>query len=290
MRGKMYFNKPITVLTLTAMLGMSSAAIAQDATATAPATPVAPTAPVISAEPAIPAIAPAPVEPVAVEAPVATPAPVTPVDASAMPVPVTPATPVAPTTMNQMPMDASNQVMLQSVMLVNLPKADATIVDKLVEAFNSRSYEKYAEMFSKEGFSVVTADFNSVSTPEALKSHWDNKFAATSHFKDAKATATVDSVKDLAPGIALITGKMNLTMDPNTNAMTMFTIVAKYEDNVWKINSMHASSKDMMKMILAAEMKPESNAMMDAFYALVGLLIGFGAAKMMRKKTDAPVA
>ena len=284
----MYFNKPLTVLTLTAILGMSSAAIAQDTTTPAPATPVAPTSPVVSAEPAIPAIAPAPVAPVAVEAPAATPpAPVAPVDASAMP--VTPA-PAAPTTMNQMPMDASNQVMLQSVMLVNLPKADATIVDKLVEAFNSRSYEKYAEMFSKEGFSVVTADFNSVSTPEALKSHWDNKFAATSHFKDAKATATVDSVKDLAPGIALITGKMNVTMDQNTNAMTMFTIIAKYEDNAWKINAMHASSKDMMKMILAAEMKPESNAMMDAFYALVGLLIGFGAAKMMRKKTDAPVA
>ncbi len=277
----MYFNKSFSALLIAVTIGYAVSAIAQETTTTAPAA-AATTQSNSSVTPSTngataPAAADGTVAP-------ATPAPVVPVDAST----VVPANPVVEqaTTINQIPMDASKQVMLQSVMLVNLPKADNSIVDKLVEAFNSRSYEKYSEMFSKEGFSVVTADFKNISTPEALKTAWESKFAATSHFKDAKATATVDSVRDIAPGIALITGKMNIAVDPKTNAMSMFTILAKYEENTWRIATMHASSKDLMKMILASEIKPESNVMMDVILAFAGVVIGFVLAKVMRKRSD----
>ncbi len=276
----MYLNKTISVLALMAMIGTSAVSLAQDA-----ATPSVPPAISSMSTETNAASTPAPAAPASgattqssVDA--IAPATTTPVDAST----VTSATPVvAPSASSQVPMDASSQVMLQSVMLVNLPKADGSIVDKLVEAFNSRDYEKYSSIFSKEGFTLITSDFQYASTPEALKNKWDAK-VVDHNFKDSKAAATVESVKDLAPGIAMITGKFNLVMDANRTAMSMFTLLVKYEDNAWKINTLHASSKDVMRMVLADEIKPESNAMIDAVYAILGLLIGFVLAKLVHRK------
>ncbi len=280
----MYFKRTISTLALLAVLCGISVSYAQD-TAAPSATPAVPPA-VTNAPTDAPAM-PTPTMPMSGAAdsaqssmPMLTTTVPTPVDAST----VAPSSPVvAPATTNTVPMDASNQVMLQSVMLVNLPRADGAIVDKLVEAVASRDWEKYSALYSKESFNLVTVENELISTPEALKAMWDKKMS-DARYKDHKATATVDSVKEIAPGIGYIVGKLNIVFDANHSAMAHFTMLTKYEENTWKIASMHASSKDVMKMILAEEMKPESNVMMDAVYAILGLIIGFVLAKLMLRK------
>ena len=270
----MYFKRTISTLALFAAISSASVSYAQDAAAPS-ATPAVP--PAVSSTPADAPAMLAPTTPTATDA-AQSMTPATPVDAST----VTPSSPVvAPATTNSVPMDASNQVMLQSVMLVNLPKADGAIVDKLVEAVVNRDWEKYSALYSKESFNLVTVENDAITTPEALKSMWDKKM---SEHKNYKATATVESVKEIAPGIGYIVGKINMAYDANNSAMAHFTMLTKYEENAWKIVSMHASSKDVMKMILAAEMKPESNMMMDAVYAIMGLILGFVIAKLMARR------
>ncbi len=275
----MYFKRTILTFALLAVATGISASYAQDVSAPS-ATPSVP--PVVSSAPADAATMIAPSVPggSATDA-VQSGVPSTPVDAST----VTPTSPVvAPATTNTVPMDASNQVMLQSVMLVNLPKADGAIVDKLVEAVASRDWEKYSSLYSKESFNLVTVENELINSPEALKAMWDKKMS-DARYKNHKATATVESVKEIAPGIGYIVGKLNIVFDANHTAMAHFTMLTKYEENTWKIVSMHASSKDVMKMILAEEMKPESNMMMDAVYAIMGLILGFVVAKLMARRS-----
>lgn len=183
------------------------------------------------------------------------------------------------------PFDAANQVTLQSVVLVNLPKADASILDKFIEAHDSGDFEKYAELFSDDGFNIITGDFKTIKSKQDLKAQWDKKFA-NDKYKNVKLTSSLDTVKDLAPGIAMLTGKFDVNGEAIQNISSKFTMVVKYDDNEWKILSLHGSSKDIMKMMFEAENPSggSDSATMTFIVGLLGLVIGFVLAKFLKKK------
>jgi len=178
----------------------------------------------------------------------------------------------------------SGKVMLQSVMIVNLPSADASIVDDIVNAHHEKDFEKFSQMFSEDGFVVITPDYNVINSIEGLEAKWDKVVVNGVSFKDAKINATVDSVKDLAPGIGIFVGRMNVDLGAGSTAESKFTMIARYIGDEWKIIQMHVSSKDIMKMIIESERVEPMLDLMAMVYGLFGVLIGFVLAKVMTRK------
>jgi hypothetical protein len=95
-------------------------------------------------------------------------------------------------------------------------------------------------------------------------------------FKSLKMNANAVTVQDLAPGIALLSGDMMANSESGQAISGKFSMVVKYEDDAWRIVSMQASSKDIIKMMLESEKAPEAGGWMKLiFAALVGLILGF---------------
>ncbi|MFI4984172.1 MAG: hypothetical protein ACHP6I_03120 [Rickettsiales bacterium] len=235
----------------------------------ASATSVPPAAPTVAATPAV--VAPAPATP---EAPTAIPA-----APEAMPAAPAAVTTPAEATATPPAADAAVAAVVQPV-LPEMPKADPAFTAKIVENFNNNHFEQLASMFTGDGTLVTLNDekmdgATAKSKLETLKNI----------LPGSKMSITVEQVKDIAPGVATLTGKlMTSTMDGKLLTGSV-TGTIKYDDHEWKIAALHLASKDVAAHMAEQKIAAESNATMEIGGAgLVGLLIGFVLAGMFRKK------
>lgn len=172
--------------------------------------------------------------------------------------------------------------------VLEMPKADGTIIDKFINHHNNKEVEEIVAMFSKDGFIKVRNNGTIIKNTEDLRKELADFFAGD---KKHTLTSQVDMIKDVAPGVAIIGGYYNMFEEGNTTTPTskMYGItVVKYEDNAWKIISQEAT--DLPKDAASAAEPAQHNGgggMKMAIVALIGIAIGFLGSRFMPKKTSA---
>ncbi len=189
----------------------------------------------------------------------------------------------APVSITTMPVDPDMSVIVTPVLEV--PKADSTIVDKLISHHNNKEVEDIISMFSKEGFVKVRNNGHVIKNAEDMRKELVDFFAGD---KKHIFTSQVDMVKDLAPGVALITSHFTMSEEGNTTkpADKMYGItVIKYEDNAWKIVA--SESTDIAKEMDAVEPAQHNGSSIKlTIVALIGIAIGFLGSRFLPKKAQ----
>lgn len=181
--------------------------------------------------------------------------------------------------------DAVTPLVAAPVTIVaEIPKADAEIVNKMVEAYNAKNVDALLSFFASDF--ILVNSHTTIKDMGSLREALVDAFAHPSH---GTISANVDYIKDIAPGLAMI--GVNVT-EPATPAnshekKSYVTHLVRYENNEWKI-----VSKQMTTMVDAsapvAHLEEKSpNNMVTLFAAIFGLVVGYFAAKMLgRKKSD----
>lgn len=225
--------------------------------ATQPAAPQTPT----------PATTPVP------EMPVTTPAEVTPQPTDVAPTPSVDVTP-APVVVTEVS-DA----------------LDATFVDKLSAAVNTKKFDEVFHFFAKDGFVLITPNGEAITSEAAFKTMFESMHSENGTMKGANIAYSADSVTNLSPVLGFITSKEVITFAdaPEKKMEGMKSMLLKKEGADWKIMAVHASSKDFVQMMLPKQEcpKPQELSLMQkmqmpivAFVA--GFIIAFGISR--RKK------
>lgn len=260
----MIMNKRLST-SLLAVLALSSSAVACAQSADSAATPAAPAAPdAAQMAPAMPA---------------------TPDAAASV---ATPAAPAAPT------MEMHNAVIAPATgdtampapapVVTEMPKADGAIMEAMTNAWNSKNADEIVGMMSKDGFVKVDMMGAVYKDTDSLRKMVTEKFAGEAY----TYTSNVDMVKDVAPGVAVISGTVmaHKSADPAAAPMKVtFTATVKYEDGAWKFVS---SQCTMVKEAHAEEAKPASNGGgmgKTLAFVLIGAALGFFGGRFTSKKT-----
>lgn len=260
----MITNKRLST-SLLAVLALSSSTVACAQSADSAATPAAPAAPDAATQ-----IAPA--------------MPTTPDAASTV---ATPAAPAAPT------MEMHNAVIAPATgdsampapapVVTEMPKADGSIMEAMTNAWNSKNADEIVGMMSKDGFVKVDMMGAAYKDTDSLRKMITEKFAGEAY----TYTSNVDMVKDVAPGVAVISGTMMAHKSSDAAAAPMkvtFTATVKYEDGAWKFVSSQGTS---VKDAHAEEAKPAAaNGGMGKTLALmvIGVALGFFGGRFTSKK------
>lgn len=239
-------TKLYAALIAAAAISTASTAFAQDATTAAPAMPATPESAAVAA----------------------------------------PAMPASPTieTHNAVIAPATEEVVMPAptAPVAEMPKADASIMEKMTNAWNSKNVDEIIAAHSKDGFIKIDPMGAMYKDTESLKKMLVEKFAGPAH----TYTSTVDMVKDVAPGVAVLAGTMSAYKEGETSKAEMkmaFTATFKYEDGAWKA----VASQCTMIHDETMEAKPAaSGGGMGKTIALViiGALVGFFGARFMPKK------
>ncbi len=168
--------------------------------------------------------------------------------------------------------------------ILEAPKPDGTIIDKLVNHFNNKEVEDIVSTFSKDGFLAVKAKGSIVKDSDELRKELVNIFADP---KRHTVTAQVDMVKELAPGVAVIGSYYNMFEEGQTTpkAKMYGLTVVKYEDNAWKIVAQEET--DLQASAESEPAKHSGGGMKIAIVTLIGAAIGFFAGRAFPKKPNA---
>lgn len=168
---------------------------------------------------------------------------------------------------------------------------DATFVDKLSAAVNTKKFDEVFHFFAKDGFVLITPNGEAVTTEAAFKTMFESMHAENGTMKGANIAYSADSVTNLSPVLGFITSKEVITFAdaPEKKMEGMKSMLLKKEGTDWKIMAVHASSKDFVQMMLPKQEcpKPQELSLMQkmqmpivAFVA--GFIIAFGISR--RKK------
>lgn len=271
--------KKSIILTATALVFLCSSAIAQPQQVTIPSPDSMSQAPAARA----------------VQAPVTpAPTPVTPVTVA--PAPEEPKTPtveiqesVNNAVNNSMPNGAETYVQpnADGMMPVATPVVeesvlDATFIDKLSAAINTKNFDTIYSNFAKDGFVVITPMGDGLATQDSFKDKFTMLYGETGLMKDGVIAMSADSITNLTPTLGFVTAKVVATFpqDPSKKVEGMFSSLVKKEGNDWFIMSLHISSKDIVQMMMEKVEAPkpvvqEANLMEKIQLPLIGLIIGF---------------
>lgn len=202
---------------------------------------------------------------------------------NAMPAISTPDTGVQPpVTITPVPMNMDMSA--PAAVVLEIPKADGTIIDKLINHHNNKEVEDIVAMFSKDGFIKVRNNGNVLKNAEDLRKELVDFFAGD---KKHTFTSQVDMIKDVAPGVAIIGGYYNMFEEGNTThpVAKMYGItVVKYEDNAWKIVASEATDLPKPASEVETAATTSGGGFKMAIIALIGIAIGFLGARFMPKK------
>jgi hypothetical protein len=176
---------------------------------------------------------------------------------------------------------AETVVAAPTAVVIEMPKADGVIIDKIINHHNNKEVEDIVAMFSKDGFIKIRSDGTVTKDPEELRKELVNFFADG---KKYTFTAQVDSIKDLAPGVAVIGAYYNLFEEGQTipKAKMYGITVIKYEDNGWKIVAQEAT--DLLAKESAEPAQPQSGGLKTAIIGLLGAAVGFLAGRVIYRK------
>lgn len=233
------------------------------ATAPASTTSTAATAPAATptiTSPAAPAMPVAPKDtPIDPTAPTAMP---TATDPAAATVPATGTTATTP--------DGSPSLLISPAPTV--PAADNTLIDKAVAAMNTNNVDDFVTIFDNSNFLFITMKGDKVTTLPELKVQWGTMFGTTGELKGFKASLTPGKVMELAPGAASFDGSIVFTTPENKTVRAIISGAMKYSDSTWKVNTMHISSNDLVKMQSEAEFQKNKGGSSGT---LMSVLLGF---------------
>lgn len=191
-------------------------------------------------------------------------------------VPVTIPTTMEPATM---PLSPTAQPEGTNTLLITpaptIPAADNSLIDKAVSAMSANNVDDFTSIFDNSNFLFITLNGDKVTSMPELKVQWGAMFGATGTLKGVKATLTPGKVMELSPGAASYDGSIVFTTAENKTIRALITGAMKFSDSAWKINTMHLSSNDLVKMQDEAEFKKKNSGSSGTFMALLlGLVIG----------------
>ncbi|MDF3047455.1 MAG: hypothetical protein K0R73_573 [Candidatus Midichloriaceae bacterium] len=168
------------------------------------------------------------------------------------------------------------------------PKADGAIIEKLVAHYNNKEVEPIISLFDKDGFIMVSGDGKIVRNADDLRKELVEYFASSKHYN---STAQVDTVKDLAPGLAMIGSYYNFFNEGDTSnpAMKAYGVsVVKYDDGAWKIVSNELTVMHNGETLAIHDHPASNNGNLAkmALVALIGAAIGFLTSRFLFSKTN----
>lgn len=219
------------------------------------------------------------------------PAPVVTTPAPEMPV----ATPTIPAEVVPQPTDVAPAPVVEvtpTPVVTEVSEAlDATFVDKLSAAVNTKKFDEVFHFFAKDGFVLITPNGEAITSEAAFKTMFESMHSENGTMKGANIAYSADSVTNLSPVLGFITTKEVITFAdaPEKKMEGMKSMLLKKEGADWKIMAVHASSKDFVQMMLPKQEcpKPQELSLMQkmqmpivAFVA--GFIIAFGISR--RKK------
>ncbi len=153
-----------------------------------------------------------------------------------------------------------------------IPAADNTLVDKAVAAMNTNNVDDFVSVFDNSNFLFITMKGDKVTTLPDLKVQWGSMFGTTGELKGFKASLTPGKVMELAPGAASFDGSIVFTTPENKTIRALISGSMKFADSAWKINTMHLSSTDLVKMQSEAEFQKNKGGSSGTF---MSVLLGF---------------
>jgi hypothetical protein len=154
----------------------------------------------------------------------------------------------------------------------SIPAADNTLIDKAVAAMNTNNVDDFVTIFDNSNFLFITMKGDKITTLPDLKVQWGAMFGTTGELKGFKASLTPGKVMELAPGAASFDGSIVFTTPENKTIRALVSGAMKFTDSAWKINTMHLSSSDLIKMQSEAEFQKNKSGSSGTF---MSILLGF---------------
>ena len=168
--------------------------------------------------------------------------------------------------------------------VAEVAKADGSIIDKLISHYNNREVEDIILMYSNDGFVMVEPNGQTINDATGLRKNLVSMFAGN---KKNTYTAQVDSVKEVAPNLVLITAQYNSFEDGQSAspmAKLFVTTLAKYESNTWKIISQQLTDISKDATLVDADSTQTGSAIKMMLMGIIGVVVGFFGSKYMNRR------
>jgi uncharacterized protein (TIGR02246 family) len=114
-------------------------------------------------------------------------------------------------------------------------RAIRAVLDALVQALNKADTRAIAALFTEDG-EAVDADGATLAGRQAIEEHYGSRFGSGS---GEKVASTVESVKLLAPGVARVTGRTEVTLEGGAPPLKgRFSALEVQRDGRWLLASL----------------------------------------------------
>jgi ketosteroid isomerase-like protein len=206
----------------------------------------------------------------------AQPTPPSPGSTLIVPSEATPPTQPNSTDMNELhdgmkALNPSPTVPAPAPVVIEIPKADPSLFEHIVEAANSKNIDALLDYYSKDSFVVVTEKGEILTDREALRGFYTHTFVGD---KKLTLSLNIDKLADIAPGVAVATGKIIMKKEDENQPMeSIMTATIRYEDGAWKIVSKHSTLVETVQ-------KPHEHSSEGGFFKtiatlIIGIVVGY---------------
>jgi hypothetical protein len=168
----------------------------------------------------------------------------------------------------------------QVVVAMPSPKVSKDMVEAMLKEFNGSNTSKVADLFAKEGFAYVTQDGELLKTVVDLQAHFST---APMGAESAAYTYKVDSIQELANGVAFAVGGFNRGLVESHIPDGYFSTLLKYDGTEWKVVNFQVTPKKGAAAA-AAEAPCASQAKTVAIALIVGAMLGIVLSKFMGRR------